>query len=150
MLSLNGSIEDEIDEVVLLCDELSRSFLVPDSFSILVERSNPIVMGANSIQGQSELEEGIAERKMVSDLSNRIDDLKVDLEWYKEVSRLKNKSYYDSFNNSLGGAGKPLSSLVVLADTEHRQVKVNCNHMNQCYRGCIAAKISSMKPQLAW
>ncbi|XP_052290236.1 uncharacterized protein LOC102622424 isoform X1 [Citrus sinensis] len=81
-------------------------------------------MGANSIQGQSELEEGIAERKMVSDLSNRIDDLKVDLEWYKEVSRLKNKSYYDSFNNSLGGAGKPLSSPVVLADMEHRQVKM--------------------------
>lgn len=135
---------------MLLSDELSRSFLVPDSFSILVERSNPIVMGANSIQGQSELEECIAKRKMVSDLSNRLNDLKVDLEWYKKVSGLKSKSYYDSFNNSLGGAGKPLSGLVALADTEHRQVKVNCNHMNQCYRGCIAAKISSMKPQLAW
>lgn len=107
-------------------------------------------MGANSIQGQSDSEQCIAERKMVSDLSNRIDDLKVDLEWYKKVSWLKNKSYYDSFTNSLGGAGKPLSSPVVLADTEHRQVKVSCNHMKQCYRGYIAAKISSMKPQLAW
>ncbi|KAL9411995.1 hypothetical protein AB3S75_045574 [Citrus x aurantiifolia] len=80
-------------------------------------------MGANSIQGQSELEECIAKRKMVSDLSNRLNDMKVDLEWYKKVSGLKNKSYYDSFNNSLGGAGKPLSSVVALADTEHRQVK---------------------------
>ncbi|KAL9409390.1 hypothetical protein AB3S75_047727 [Citrus x aurantiifolia] len=80
-------------------------------------------MGANSIQGQSDSEQCIAERKMVSDLSNRIDDLKVDLEWYKKVSWLKSKSYYDSFTNSLGGAGKPLSSPVVLADTEHRQVK---------------------------
>ena len=134
---------------MLLCDEFSRSFLVPDSFSILVERSNPIVMGANSLQGQSDSEQCIAERTMVSDLSNRIDDLKVDLEWYNKVSRLKNKSYYDSFNNSLGGAGKPLSSPVALADMEHRQVKVNCNHMKQCYRRYIAAKISSMKPQLA-
>lgn len=123
MLSLDGSIEDEIDEVVLLCDELSRSFLVPDSCSILVERSNPIVMGANSIQGQSDSEQCIAERKMVSDLFNRLNDLKVDPEWYKKVSGFKNKSYYDSFNNSLGGAGKPSSSPAVLADTEYIQVK---------------------------
>lgn len=49
---------------------------------------------------RSGLEERIAKRKMVSDLSNRLNDWKLDLEWYKKVSGFKNKSYYDSSNNN--------------------------------------------------
>lgn len=38
---------------------------------------------------------------------------------------------------------------VAPVDTEHRQVKVNRDHMKLCYIGYIAAKISGMKPTIS-